>query len=39
MLKEIGRYYELPSAGSNIQQIVYNGLIRLVFADADEHIF
>lgn len=39
MLKEIGRYYELPLAGCAIQQIEYNGLIRLVFADADERTF
>jgi len=39
VLKEIGRYYKLPLAGYVIQQIEYNGLIRLVFADADERIF
>ncbi|UOQ67434.1 hypothetical protein [Hymenobacter volaticus] len=38
MLKEIGRYYELPLASYAIQQIVYNGLIKLIFTDTDEHV-
>src|SRR5687767_3954979 len=37
-LKEIGRYYELPLAGLKIKEIVYNGMLRLVFDDP-EHSF
>ncbi|RSK42300.1 DUF6188 family protein [Hymenobacter perfusus] len=39
MLKETGRYYVIPLMGCAIQQIEYNGLVRLVFADADERVF
>ena len=36
MLKEKGRYYELPIEGNKIQKIIYAGLLRIVFNDSDE---
>ena len=34
-LKERGRYYELPIEGARIKEIIYSGLITVVFNDAD----
>jgi hypothetical protein len=36
VLKEKGRYYELPIVGSKLFEVVYSGIIRLVFA-SDEY--
>lgn len=36
MLKEKGRYYELPIIGLKIKKIVYEGLLQLVFNDSEE---
>lgn len=36
MLKEKGRYYELPIEGREIQKVIYDGLLRIVFDDLDE---
>ncbi|RZJ57492.1 MAG: hypothetical protein EOO55_03250 [Hymenobacter sp.] len=40
MLKELGRYFELPLTDCLIKQIVFDGLIRLVFKDdSEQHIY
>jgi len=36
VLKEKGRYYELPIEGNKIEKIIYDGLLSIVFNDADE---
>jgi hypothetical protein len=35
-LKERGKYYELPIRGLRFDQIIYNGLLKVVFSDPEK---